>query len=73
MFLLFVAALAANPEAAPAPASTAVEKPQAEKKTCRKVESTSSRMAKRVCKTETDWAAHDRSANAADLKRMGAR
>jgi hypothetical protein len=70
LFTLLAAMLVAAPEAASVPVA---DKSETEKKVCRKVESTSSRMAKRVCKTESDWAVADKSANAADLKRMGAR
>jgi hypothetical protein len=70
MFTLLAAMLVAAPVAAPVPVAA---KSETEKKVCRKVESTSSRMAKRVCKTESDWVIADKSANAADLKRMGAR
>ena len=68
--LFFIGAMIAAPDAAP---SRDLQKPQAEKKICRKVETTSSRMTKRVCRTETEWTVEDKSATAADLKRLGAR
>ena len=77
MFLLFasVALIAADPAQAPAPAAApATAEPAKEKKVCRKVEFTSSRMARRTCKTESEWAKDaSTGANAADLQRMGAR
>ena len=67
--LLFVQA----PEAA-APAPVEVEKPASNKKICR-VDSldTGSRMKKRLCLTEVEWANRKAGKNSGDLKRMGAR
>ncbi len=76
MILLFASAIlsVANPASATAatsPAPAAAEAKQ--KKVCRRTESSSSRMTKRVCRTESEWRTEDNGRNAADLKRMGAR
>jgi hypothetical protein len=75
MFVLLASAALAAVQAAPAtaqaPAAAAEVK---EEKICRKVETSSSRMTKRTCKTASEWAKDDKSgANAADLKRLGGR
>lgn len=44
-----------------------------ERKICRTTEATSSRMPRRTCKTETEWAQQDAGADAGQLKNMGAR
>jgi hypothetical protein len=75
MIVLFASVLlsSADPASAasvsPAPAATETK----QKKICRRTESSSSRMTKRVCRTETEWRTEDSGRNAADLKRMGAR
>jgi hypothetical protein len=60
------AAPAQQPDQAAAPKLKA-------KKVCRKVESTSSRVTKRVCTTDPDYDRQQEGVDAADLRRMGAR
>jgi predicted secreted protein len=70
--LLFAADPTAAQAAPPAPAQAV--KPKDEKKICKVDKSyTGSRMTRRLCLTETEWARHDSGVNAGDLKTMGAR
>ncbi len=63
--------LAAEPAAAPAPATQTPAAPAKERKICRKVDLSNSRMGRRECKTEAEWEAADRqSAGEVDLKQV---
>ena len=66
MFLfLFGAALLGAPDAVPAESA---DKPKAEKKVCRRVETVGSRMSKRVCTTEAQPSESRQSSTSADPK-----
>lgn len=73
--LLFALALASQtPEAGSAPVPAEATKPAQEKKICRAATTqTSSRLRKRECLTETEWARRDAGKSAADLKTIGGR
>lgn len=75
--VLFAFALAVQPVEAspvPAPVQPVAAKPVSEKRTCRSQEETvGSRMRKKLCLTESEWARRDAGVSANDLKTMGAR
>ena len=66
--------LGAAPDATVATSEAPAPKAQKQKKIC-KVDPahTGSRMAKKLCLTETEWAQREAGKDAADLKTMGAR
>ena len=72
--LLFALALAVQSPDTATPAPAEATKPAKEKKICRAaMAQTSSRMRKRECLTETEWARRDAGKSAADLKTIGGR
>lgn len=77
VFLFALALAAQSSDAAAAPAAAApveTAKPAKEKRICRAAtEQTASRMRKRECLTETEWARRDAGKSAADLKTIGGR
>lgn len=63
MLTLSLAMLLATSDAAAASPTTGAPvaaKPEKPKKICRAAERTGSRMSKRICKTEDEWAVYDR-------------
>lgn len=76
LFALALAAGAADETQTAEPAAIEQAKPKKkakEAKICRATEMTSSRMPRRQCKTEAEWAQFDAGANVGQLKNAGAR
>ena len=70
-FLLVADPLASAPSE---PATEEVKKPQKAKKICREdLSLTGSRMRKKVCLSEAEWAKRDQGRSAGDLRTIGAR
>lgn len=76
LFVVALAATSADETAAAVPAATEQAQPQKkakERKICRTSEAVSSRMARRECKTEAEWAQQEAGATVGQLKNAGAR
>ncbi len=69
--LMFALMLVADPAAT---AAAEAPKPEKAKKICRdNLETTGSRMKKKICLTEAEWAKRDAGKGAGDLKTIGGR
>ncbi len=74
--LMFALMLAADPAGGSVvtPTSTEVQKPEKAKKICREdMSTTGTRMKKKICLTETEWAKRDAGKSVGDLKTIGGR
>ena len=74
--LMFALMLVADPAATTAETAAAaeVQKPEKAKKVCREdMRTTGSRMKKKVCLTEAEWAKRDAGKSTGDLKTIGGR
>ena len=74
--LMFALMLVAEPAAATteAPKVAEIQKPEKAKKVCRDdLETTGSRMKKKICLTEAEWAKRDAGKSVGDLKTIGGR
>lgn len=74
--LMFALMLVADPgaTATAAPAATEAQKPAKAKKVCRDdLETTGTRMRKKICLTEAEWAKRDAGKSVGDLKTIGGR